>query len=364
VELDRELQIPFSQQRLDKVIKDFDQDGDNALNFGEFLVVFDKGLQLVGTKTGSFVEDLRKHAALIKVAGARGEWVYSNEEMQGFADYVNNSLEQDPDLKGLLPIDGLSDALFKAVHDGILLCKLCNLASPDALDERVIATRKKLNIFSLLANITLALSPAKSLGLSIVSIGPPDIRDGTPHLVLGLVWQLMRLALMKSITLTEHSELYGLLKEGESLVDFLKFSPEEILLRWLNCGLKSASSSRVVTKFTKELSDSEILTMVLKSIKPECCTLAQLRQTDVCQRADGTLAEADKINCRKFVGANEIVQGHARLNLGFVASVFDTRLHFPTAFFPGLICIHPCGRYSNCLPPSQGETEGCANSMA
>jgi hypothetical protein len=235
---------------------------------------------------------------------------------------------------------------------------------PDALDERIIATGKKLNTFSLFATITLTLSTTKSLGLSIVNIGPPDLRDGTPHLMLGLVWQLMRLVLIKSITLTEHPELYRLLKEGESLADLLKLSPEEILLRWLNCELKNVGSSRVATKFTKDLSDSEILTTVLKHIEPECCTLAPLRQNNVCQRADGMLAEADKIDCRKLVGANKIVQGHARLNLGFVANVFNTRLHLPTAFLPGLICIHPCGRYSNCLPPGQGETEVCANSVA
>jgi hypothetical protein len=104
--------------------------------------------------------------------------------VQGFANCINKSLEQDPDFKGLLPIDGLSDALSKAVHDGILLFKLCNLASSHALDERAIATGKKLNTFSVLANIMLALTIANSLGLSIVNIGPPDICDGTPHLML------------------------------------------------------------------------------------------------------------------------------------------------------------------------------------
>jgi hypothetical protein len=34
-ELDRELRIPFSHQRIDKIVKDFDRDRVNALNFGE-----------------------------------------------------------------------------------------------------------------------------------------------------------------------------------------------------------------------------------------------------------------------------------------------------------------------------------------
>jgi hypothetical protein len=138
----------------------------------------------------------------------------------------------------------------------------------------------------------------------------------------------MHLALMKWITLTEHPELYQLLKEDESLANFLKMSPEEILLRWLNYQLKKADSSRVATKFAKDLSDSEILTTVLKQIEPECCTLAPLHQTDLWQHADGMLAETDKIDCRKFIGAKEIVQGHARLKLAFVANLFNTQLHF------------------------------------
>jgi Ca2+-binding EF-hand superfamily protein len=52
-ELDPVLRIPFSHQKIDKIIKDFDQDGVNALNFGEFLAVFDKELQLGETNPRS-----------------------------------------------------------------------------------------------------------------------------------------------------------------------------------------------------------------------------------------------------------------------------------------------------------------------
>jgi hypothetical protein len=211
------------------------------------------------------------------------------------------------------------------VHDGIVLCKFCNIATPGSVDERVISKGKKLNAFSLLENCTLALNTAKSMGISTVNIGPNDIRDGTPHLVLGIVWQLVRLALMKTITLTEHPELYRLLKEGETLADFLKLSPEEILLRWLNYHLKNAGSERVATNFTKDLSDSEILTIVLKQIAPECCTMKPMSDSDLWQRAELMLQESEKIDCRKFVSPKEIVNGHPKLNLAFVANLFNTR---------------------------------------
>lgn len=39
---------------------------------------------------------------------------------------------------------------------------------------------------------SLVLAGAKNIGCSIVNIGPDDLSDGTPHLILGLVWQIVR----------------------------------------------------------------------------------------------------------------------------------------------------------------------------
>jgi hypothetical protein len=304
------------------MIQEYDSDKDGLLDFGDFLTVFAREKE--SGKESELGSGLRKHQELKTVAGARGERSYDQEEVTGYSEFLNQNLAEDPDVKHVVPITTTDDTLFKAVHDGILLCKLCKLASPDCIDERVIATGKKLNTFSLLANCTLAVQSAKSIGVQTTNIGPNDIRDGTPHLVLGLTWQLVRLALMKDIQLTEHPELFRLLKEGETIADLLKLSPEQILLRWLNYHLGKAGSNRVATNFTKDLSDSEILTIVLDQVAPEC-NKSPLNSTDYWQRAELMLREADKIGCRKFVQPKEIVRGHPRLNLAFVANLFNTR---------------------------------------
>lgn len=46
---------------------------------------------------------------------------YSDEEKQAFAEFINNSLSDDVDLKSLLPISTDGEALFTACKDGILL---------------------------------------------------------------------------------------------------------------------------------------------------------------------------------------------------------------------------------------------------
>ena len=300
----------------------YDKDHNGTLNFEEFLEIF---VQEQEGKKSALSEGLRQHK-LVKLKGqGGGEHAYSQEEVSGFVMHINATLSTDPDLKEILPINPENDELFKKLGDGLLLCKLVNLAQPDTVDERVIAKGKKLNNYSAAGNITLGLNSAKSIGINVVNIGNTDIRDGTPHLILGLTWQLVKMSLLKSISLNNVPELVRLLKPGETLADLLKLSPEQILLRWMNFHLEAAGSNKVVKNFTTDISDSEAVTIVLKQVAPESCGMKPMSESDLMKRAELMLQEADKINCRKFVGPKEIVKGNQRLNLAFIATIFNTR---------------------------------------
>jgi hypothetical protein len=260
-----------------------------------------------------------------EVGKGGGEHGYLQEEVAGYVNFINASLGGDPDLQDILPLNPNDDSFFKSLSNGLLLCKAVNLAQTDTIDERVISKGKKLNTFSASENITLALNSAKSIGLSTVNIGNIDIRDGTKHICLGLTWQVIRMALVKDIQLSHCPELFRLLNDGEELADLLKLSPEQILIRWLNYHLKAANSNRKATNFTEDLKDSEILTIVLSQIAPESCNRSPLNESDMLKRADLMLDESDKIDCKKFTTPNLIVKGHAKMNLAFVANLFNTR---------------------------------------
>jgi len=276
-------------------------------------------------KKSTFAEGLRQHSLVKHKGKGGGEHSYALEEVSGFVQHLNAVLAEDPDLKTILPINPNSDEFFKKLGDGLLLCKMVNMAQSETIDERVISKGKKLNNYSAAENITLALNSAKSIGISTVNVGNNDIRDGTSHIVLGLTWQLVRMSLLKTISLNNVPELVRLLKPGETLADLLKLSPEQILLRWLNFHLDAAGSKRTASNFTSDLSDSEVITIVLKQVAPECCGMKPMGESDLMKRAELMLQEADKIGCRKFVGPKEIVKGHQRLNLAFVATIFNTR---------------------------------------
>ena len=70
-----------------------------------------------------------------------------NEEQAAFSEWINNNLETDGDVRHLLPLNGAGSDMYEKVDDGIILCKMINIASPDTIDERVINKGSKLSIF-------------------------------------------------------------------------------------------------------------------------------------------------------------------------------------------------------------------------
>jgi len=75
---------------------------------------------------------------------------------------------------------------------------LVNLSQPDTVDERAINRGPKLSIYQMHENLTLALNSAQAIGCNIVNIGPEDLHAGKEHLVLGLMWQIIRVSNLTS----------------------------------------------------------------------------------------------------------------------------------------------------------------------
>lgn len=117
--------------------------------------------------------------------------------------------------------------------------KIINHSCPDTIDERVINIGK-LTRFTKLENLTLALNSASGIGCNVINIDAHSLEKGTPHLVLGLLWQIIRIGLFNQITLEHCPGLTTLLGEDEKIDDLMKLSPEAILLRWVNYHLEKA----------------------------------------------------------------------------------------------------------------------------
>jgi plastin-1 len=116
---------------------------------------------------------------------------YTTDERRSFAEHINRTLKEDQDLRTILPLNPESDALFTAVGDGVLLIKWLNKLKPGIIPDKVIQIHPR-NRFERLQNLSAVLTAARELGFNIVNVGPEDIIDQKYHLVLGLIWQIVR----------------------------------------------------------------------------------------------------------------------------------------------------------------------------
>ncbi|XP_053618782.1 plastin-2 [Plodia interpunctella] len=246
------------------------------------------------------------------------------EEQMAFSGWINSNLEHDPDLRHLLPIDPEGKQLYEKLKDGLILCKVINHSCPDTIDERAI-NKKNLTLYTKHENLTLALVSSQAIGCNIVNIDAHDLAKGKPHLVLGLLWQIIRIGLFNQITLEHCPGLTELLNDQERIEDLLALSPEAILLRWVNHQLQSAGVTRRCTNFQQDVADSEIYSYLLKQIAPDDAgvTLDALREQDLMRRAELMLQQAAKLRCRAFVTPADVVAGVYKLNLAFVANLFN-----------------------------------------
>ena len=319
------LGMPLEQSKLRAMVGEVDSDQSGEIEFEEFVKVVErakttKGMGEDGMRFGEVIQ--KQKATVMQIKKDAIVHSFAEEECAAFADFINNKLASDPQLAYLLPIAEITD-LFSAVGDGVLLCRLINVAEAESIDERVINLNPR-NPFHIAENHNLALNAAKAIGLTVVNIGSEDLSEGRPHLVLGLLWQMVKMALLAHINLKDNPNLIRLLMDGESLEAFLKLPPEKILLRWFNYHLKEAGSAKRIFNFGKDLADGEAYAILLKQIDPEkLANTSILSNPDLLQRAQYVADNGQRMGAEFHIQARDIVKANEKLNLGFCAALFN-----------------------------------------
>ena len=321
----------LKQEDADALMDGVDIKDRNSMTFTEFLNVMKK----ITNKEGKLQINTFKNKAgktmvrLSKVDNNMQFQTFSEEERTAYVKVINSALADDPVCKKYLPIDPDSNEIFDRIKDGVLLCKLINKAQEGTIDERVINKKENMNIFQQVENLNLAISAAKSIGLNCIGLNYDSIMDGKNYImVLGLMWQVVKLVVMRNIQLKHHPELIRLLNPGEQLSDLLKLSPEQLLLRWFNYHLKQAGYDKKITNFSGDVKDSEKYTILLNQLNKNLCDKSALNDSDLKKRAKKVIDNSKKLGAESYITPDDIVAGNSKLNTLFVASIFNA--------YPGL----------------------------
>ncbi|XP_076024556.1 plastin-3 [Genypterus blacodes] len=330
----KEANLSIPGYRVREIIQKLDRNHDNMISFEEFVAIFQEVKNKEIAKT--FRKAINKKEGILAIGGTSElssvgtQHSYSEEERFAFVNWINTALEKDADCAHVLPMDPNTESLFTTLGDGIVLCKMINLSVPDTIDERAI-NKKKLTAFTTQENLNLALNSASAIGCHVVNIGALDLKAGKPHLVLGLLWQIIKIGLFADIELSRNEALAALLKDGETLEDLMKLSPEELLLRWANFHLENAGWQKI-NNFSSDIKDSRAYFHLLNQISPKGTeedepridiNMAGFSEGDDKRRAEAMLQQADRLGCRQFVTPSDVVSGNPKLNLAFVANLFN-----------------------------------------
>eukprot|EP01101_Sappina_pedata_P012387 TRINITY_DN8500_c0_g1_i1.p1 TRINITY_DN8500_c0_g1~~TRINITY_DN8500_c0_g1_i1.p1 ORF type:complete len:811 (-),score=442.92 TRINITY_DN8500_c0_g1_i1:72-2348(-) len=211
--------------------------------------------------------------------------------------------------------EGLVTNLFEDLKSGLVLLETMDKIQPGVVDWNGV-NRSNLNKFKMIENCNRAIETGKKLKLSLVGIGGNDIYNGVETLILGLVWQLMRLqviTILKSVSLT-----------GKEVT-------ENEIVQWANCEVRGVGKTTKMEGFKDQtLKNGKFLIDLLYSINDRIINYDLVTEGEIpedqLQNAKYAISIARKLGATVFVLPEDIVEVKPKMLLTLFASIMAIAL--------------------------------------
>eukprot|EP00753_Platysulcus_tardus_P017281 PLAT635.1.p1 GENE.PLAT635.1~~PLAT635.1.p1 ORF type:complete len:641 (+),score=319.80 PLAT635.1:280-1923(+) len=241
-----------------------------------------------------------------------------------FTQLVNASCSTDDWFAASLPLTVGGFELLLASRDGRLLCKLLNMASPGAVDERVILSSPSVSEGDAVDNVQLLLNSVRGLGCPLDGLTLDGLLFGQPSDCLRLCEAILLIFLRSAVSFAARPEILRLLEPGEDSTVLYRMQPEEVLLRWVNHHLRNAGSELRLKDMAVDLRDGDIYVHLLHAVWPDACSLDALAAESAAARVAAVLEAATTVGADvSFMTVDDILAGAAPANLFFLARLLS-----------------------------------------
>eukprot|EP00123_Amoebidium_parasiticum_P018286 comp24159_c0_seq1/m.44019 comp24159_c0_seq1/g.44019 ORF comp24159_c0_seq1/g.44019 comp24159_c0_seq1/m.44019 type:complete len:833 (-) comp24159_c0_seq1:225-2723(-) len=144
--------------------------------------------------TGTVLPKISTQTAVVSSVSVSTGKLSRDDMIRCCVSWINVALGQS--------IDSSESALKAAVRDGTLLCRLCNKAVWDTVDERAINTRNLESKEKVHENFTLLLNSGRGIGCSFGSIREDDLLAGSADAILTVCMQLAKAAATRKVAIS------------------------------------------------------------------------------------------------------------------------------------------------------------------
>ncbi|CAM9773916.1 unnamed protein product [Ectocarpus sp. 4 AP-2014] len=269
---------------------------------------------------------------------------FSNAETYQLATFINARFEDEPLLSTILPVDGAKpDEFFGAWGDGRLLMCLVDAACEGVVDldlmrrkaskpQGVSVRHPTIQHFAVLND---ALQGCKNIdGLRLGFVGAEDFVQGNRPVILGVGWQLVRLAILQTANVDDRPELSELFTPEETAKNIGQAGQEELVLsRWFNQFLGAVGSERQVWSFGAELADGVAWCTLLNAIDPSACPPPD--EHDAEANAASAIEAVHKMEVKGvFMTKEALLESDKKQNVMFCAQLMNVFPTIPTYLRP------------------------------
>lgn len=147
--------------------------------------------------------------------------------------------------------------------------------------------------------------------------------------MLGVIWQIVRMSITRSIDLKNVPEIANLLQDGEEIHDLLRLPAEAILIRWVNFHLKKNGTDQRINNLGNDLKDQTAFVRLLNQLDKSKNDLSALELEDIKERGIKVIEGAKNLEAKNYLTSTEVIKGNSKINTVFLSSLFNAKHGLP-----------------------------------